>query len=64
MSKNNKIKIAIVFGTRPELIKIYPIITEARKYQNWIDLILISTAQHREMLDQIASLFQVVPDYD
>ncbi|MDD4363201.1 MAG: UDP-N-acetylglucosamine 2-epimerase (non-hydrolyzing), partial [Atribacterota bacterium] len=44
--------------------KIYPIITEARKYQNWIDLILISTAQHREMLDQIASLFQVVPGYD
>ncbi|MFW6149306.1 MAG: non-hydrolyzing UDP-N-acetylglucosamine 2-epimerase [Atribacterota bacterium] len=62
--KNKKIKIAFIFGTRPETIKMYPAIMEATKYPNWIETIIILTAQHREMLDQMINLFKIHPNYD
>lgn len=62
--KEKKIKIAFIFGTRPESIKMYPIIREVQKYPHWITPIIILTAQHREMLDQMINLFQIQPDFD
>lgn len=57
-------KILIVFGTRPEAIKMCPLIHEFRKYPDIFDLKVCVTAQHREMLDQVLSVFEIVPDYD
>ena len=59
-----KIKIAFIFGTRPETIKMYPVIRESKKYSQWIEPIVILTAQHREMLDQMTNLFKIYPDFD
>ena len=59
-----KIKIAFIFGTRPETIKMYPVINEVKKYPHWIESFVILTAQHREMLDQMVNLFQIKPDID
>ena len=56
---DKKIKIAFIFGTRPESIKMYPVIQEVKKYPRWIEPIIILTAQHREMLDQMINLFQI-----
>jgi len=61
---NKKIKIAFIFGTRPETIKMYPIIRESKKYSQWIEPIIILTAQHREMMDQMTNLFKIYPDFD
>ena len=58
-----EIKIMTVFGTRPEGIKMAPIVKELEKRQG-VESIVCITAQHREMLDQVLSLFQIVPDYD
>jgi UDP-N-acetylglucosamine 2-epimerase (non-hydrolysing) len=63
-NKQSKIKIAFVFGTRPESIKMFPIIREVKEYPNWIEPLIILTAQHREMLDQMINLFQIKPDID
>ena len=60
----NKIKIAMVFGTRPEIIKIFPIFSEIKKYSHLIDCRIIVSGQHREMLDQMLEIFQIIPDYD
>jgi len=60
----NKIKIAIIFGTRPEAIKMFPIILEIKKYPHLIDCRIIVSGQHREMLDQMLEIFQINPDYD
>lgn len=60
----NKIKIAMVFGTRPETIKIFPIIPQIKKYPHLIDYRIIVSGQHREMLDQMLEIFQINPDYD
>jgi UDP-N-acetylglucosamine 2-epimerase (non-hydrolysing) len=60
----NKIKIAMIFGTRPETIKIFPIISEIKKYPHLIDYRIIVSGQHREMLDQMLEIFQINPDYD
>lgn len=57
-------KILIVFGTRPEAIKMAPVITEFKKHSNDFLVRVCVTAQHREMLDQILDFFQIVPDYD
>jgi len=54
-------KILIVFGTRPEAIKMAPVVQELKKSH---DVVVCVTAQHREMLDQVLSLFKIVPDYD
>lgn len=59
-----KIKIMTVFGTRPEAIKMCPLVLEMRKYPDYIEPIVAVTAQHREMLDQVLELFNIVPDYD
>jgi len=60
----NKIKIAMIFGTRPETIKMFPIISEIKKYPHLIDCKIIVSGQHREMLDQMLEIFQINPDYD
>lgn len=57
-------KILSVFGTRPEAIKMAPILKEFSKYPDRICSKVCVTAQHREMLDQVLNLFQIVPDYD
>lgn len=57
-------KILIVFGTRPEAIKMAPLVNEFRKYPEDFNTIVCVTGQHRQMLDQVLSLFQIVPDYD
>ncbi len=59
-----KIKIMTVFGTRPEAIKMCPLVLEMRKYPEHIEPVVAVTAQHREMLDQVLELFDVKPDYD
>lgn len=53
-----------VFGTRPEAIKMCPLVLEMRKYSEYIQPIVAVTAQHREMLDQVLDLFGIKPDYD
>lgn len=58
------IKIFIVFGTRPEAIKMAPLVKEFKKYPNIFQTKICVTAQHREMLDQVLDFFEIVPDYD
>ena len=60
----NKLKILHVVGTRPEAIKLAPVILEAAKFPNEIANVVCSTAQHREMLDEVLRLFSIVPDFD
>jgi len=60
----NKIKIVLTFGTRPETIKMFPIISEIKKLPHLIDYRIIVSGQHREMLDQMLGIFQINPDYD
>ena len=57
-------KLMIVFGTRPEAIKLAPVISEARLHKDKIQLLLCSTGQHREMLDQALSAFDISPDIE
>ena len=57
-------KIMLVFGTRPEAIKMAPLVKEFLKYSDSIKTIVCVTGQHREMLDQVLNLFEIVPDYD
>ena len=59
-----KKKTLIVFGTRPEAIKMAPLVKEFKKYSNFFDTKVCITAQHREMLDQVLSFFEITPDYD
>jgi len=59
-----KLKVMTVFGTRPEAIKMCPVVLEMHKYPDYIQPIVAVTAQHREMLDQVLGLFSIVPDYD
>lgn len=57
-------KILSIFGTRPEAIKMAPVIAELRRHHSRIESLVCVTAQHREMLDQVLSLFEIIPDYD
>ena len=57
-------KILIVFGTRPEAIKMAPLVKEFQKHTESFDTKVCVTAQHREMLDQVLKLFEIIPDYD
>jgi len=57
-------KVLFVFGTRPEAIKMAPLINVFKKDINKFKTIVAVTAQHREMLDQVLSLFEITPDYD
>ena len=58
-----KIKVMSVFGTRPETIKMAPLVKELESREEF-DSVVCVTAQHRQMLDQVLSAFQIVPDYD
>lgn len=60
---STKIKVMTVFGTRPEAIKMAPLVHELEKNDK-IESIVTVTAQHREMLDQVLQIFKVTPDYD
>jgi UDP-N-acetylglucosamine 2-epimerase (non-hydrolysing) len=57
-------KILLIFGTRPEAIKLCPVIRSLREHNSKFDVKVCVTAQHREMLDQVLEAFQVKPDYD
>jgi UDP-N-acetylglucosamine 2-epimerase (non-hydrolysing) len=57
-------KVLIVFGTRPEAIKMAPLVKEFQKNQESFETKICVTAQHRTMLDQVLDLFQITPDYD
>ncbi len=59
----NKIKVMSVFGTRPEAIKMAPLVLELEKNPN-IESVVCVTAQHRQMLDQVLEIFNIKPDYD
>jgi len=59
-----KQKIAVIFGTRPDTIKMAPVILELRQEKKLFDVLTIATAQHRQMLDQVLGVFNVTPDYD
>jgi UDP-N-acetylglucosamine 2-epimerase (non-hydrolysing) len=59
----NKIKVAVIFGTRPEAVKMAPVIMELKKH-NEIETRVFVTGQHREMLDQVNKLFDITPDRD
>ena len=56
-------KIMIIFGTRPEAIKMCPLVNEL-KQRDFAEVLVCVTGQHREMLDQVLSVFHVKPDYD
>ncbi len=57
-------KIMLVFGTRPEAIKMCPLVKEFQKHPNEFETIVCVTGQHREMLDQVLKIFEVKPDFD
>ena len=57
-------KIMLVFGTRPEAIKMCPLVKEFQKHPDEFETIVCVTGQHREMLDQVLTIFDVKPDYD
>lgn len=57
-------KVMLVFGTRPEAIKMCPLVKEFQKYPKDFETIVCVTGQHREMLDQVLNIFEVKPDYD
>lgn len=59
-----KKRIVVVFGTRPEAIKMCPLVNELKAHPKDFDTIVCVTGQHREMLDQVLEVFQVVPEYD
>src|SRR5574344_464809 len=57
-------KIMLVFGTRPEAIKMAPLVKAFKKYESDFHTIVCVTGQHREMLDQVPKIFDIRPDYD
>ena len=57
-------KIMLVFGTRPEAIKMAPLVKEFQKHTDKFETIVCVTGQHREMLDQVLNIFDIKPDYD
>jgi UDP-N-acetylglucosamine 2-epimerase (non-hydrolysing) len=59
MSDNNKYRVLLVFGTRPEAIKMAPLVKEFQKYPEQFETIVCVTGQHREMLDQVLNLFEI-----
>ncbi len=64
MKKIIKTKVLTIIGTRPEAIKLAPIVLELKRRQSLFDFPVCVTAQHRQMLDQVLSLFGISPDYD
>jgi len=66
MDKNSKerIKVLVVVGTRPEVIKVAPVIERLKRQPDEFETIIVATGQHRELLDQALSLFHISPDID
>jgi UDP-N-acetylglucosamine 2-epimerase (non-hydrolysing) len=58
------IKVMTIFGTRPEAIKMAPLVLELKKNKDHFESIVTVTAQHRQMLDQVLNIFNITPDYD
>ena len=56
--------VLLVFGTRPEAIKMAPLVKKFQQYPNDFKTIVCVTGQHREMLDQVLQIFEIKPDYD
>ena len=63
-ASESPLKIAVIFGTRPEAIKLAPLINRLKEHPKRFAPVTIVTAQHREMLDQVLDLFSIRPDYD
>ena len=61
---SKKLKVLSVFGTRPEAIKMAPVVKGLQAQSSWIDSVVCVTAQHRQMLDQVLQLFDITPDVD
>ncbi|MGM0753046.1 MAG: non-hydrolyzing UDP-N-acetylglucosamine 2-epimerase [Bacillota bacterium] len=61
---SNPIKVMTIFGTRPEAIKMAPLVLELEKHPEKFESIVTVTAQHRQMLDQVLEIFDVTPDHD
>lgn len=59
-----RLKVMSVFGTRPEAIKMAPVVLELKKFSSEVESLVAVTAQHREMLDQVLTLFNIRPDFD
>jgi len=59
-----KKRVMFVFGTRPEAIKLAPVINEIKKHPDVFELLIVVTGQHRHMLDQVLRVFDIKPDYD
>jgi len=57
-------KVAVIFGTRPDTIKMAPVILELLNHPRYFEVLTIATAQHRQMLDQVLEVFKIRPDYD
>ncbi len=57
-------KVMLVFGTRPEAIKMAPLVKEFQKHPEFFETIVCVTGQHREMLDQVLQIFEITPDHD
>ena len=64
MNKVKSIKVVIVFGTRPEAIKMLPLINRLKLEHKYFDVKVCVTAQHRQMLDQVLNFFEIQPDID
>jgi len=60
----NRKRVLIVFGTRPEAIKVAPLVKAFQQQTDAFETVVCVTGQHREMLDQVLRLFEIVPDYD
>jgi UDP-N-acetylglucosamine 2-epimerase (non-hydrolysing) len=60
----NRKKIAVIFGTRPDTIKMAPLILDLQNNAEQFEVLTIATAQHRQMLDQVLEVFKIKPDYD
>lgn len=59
-----KIKVMTVFGTRPEAIKMAPLVLALKERADEFEAVTVVTAQHRQMLDQVLEIFKIKPDYD
>ncbi|WP_110929140.1 non-hydrolyzing UDP-N-acetylglucosamine 2-epimerase [Bacillus massiliglaciei] len=59
-----RLKVMVIFGTRPEAIKMAPVVLELKKHEAEIETSVVVTAQHRDMLDQVLECFKITPDYD
>jgi UDP-N-acetylglucosamine 2-epimerase (non-hydrolysing) len=59
-----RVKVLSVFGTRPDTIKLAPVVNELHRHPQLIESVTVGTAQHREMMDQVLRVFGIAPDYD